>query len=199
MGMSYMLNKEGRQGSAFPKCAGIPTNAQAEYKRQEQTCMKETIVPTSIVPIFEQTRRLSQTPWTCNACQVVFSLDQCQVMGACVQPTMAGVAGGVSGIGSPYGAESGMGEGYGSGSYGAESGMGHGYERPSPMDSGMGGNGYTSGRGGNSGNAGGRGGYEMESRRPMGSSGMRGFRIGSGMGGGSGSSPSNGRQGRPSF
>ena len=218
--MSYMLNKEGRQGSAFPKCAGIPTNAQAEYKRQEQTCMKETIVPTSIVPIFEQTRRLSQTPWTCNACQVVFSLDQCQVMGACVQPTMAGVAGGVSGIGSPYGAESGMGqgygsssygaesgmgEGYGSGSYGAESGMGHGYERPSPMDSGMGGNGYTSGMGGmggmggNSGNAGGRGGYEMESGRPMGSSGMRGFRIGSGMGGGSGSSPSNGRQGRPSF
>jgi len=53
--MSYMLNKEGNNASN-PHCAGIPASDIQEYKREEQECAKETIVPTKIVPIFERLR-----------------------------------------------------------------------------------------------------------------------------------------------
>merc|ERR1719219_88589 len=48
-----MLN---RDGSSAPRCAGIPQEDSAEYKRAIQECIKEQIIPTPIVPLFERAR-----------------------------------------------------------------------------------------------------------------------------------------------
>ena len=50
---SYMLNKE---GTSPPRCAGIPQQDVPEYKRAIQECVKEEIIPTPIVPLFERAR-----------------------------------------------------------------------------------------------------------------------------------------------
>jgi hypothetical protein len=52
---SYMMNK---QVASAPRCAGIPPQDVAEYKREIQECVKEVIVPTAIVPLFERARTL---------------------------------------------------------------------------------------------------------------------------------------------
>merc|ERR1740124_1485494 len=52
---SYMLNKE---GTSAPRCAGIPQSDVPEYKREIQECVKEEIIPTPIVPLFERARTL---------------------------------------------------------------------------------------------------------------------------------------------
>jgi len=55
--MSYMLNKEGNNANSHSlRCAGIPAEDLQEYKREEQECVKERFVPTTIVPIFERLR-----------------------------------------------------------------------------------------------------------------------------------------------
>ena len=86
--MSYMLNKEGTS-SSFERCEGIPNNARAEYKRQEQACIKETIVPTSIIPIFEQNRQSSGSGILdpCFHCLNFrrLSIEQCRATGACLK------------------------------------------------------------------------------------------------------------------
>ena len=55
--MSYMLNKEpASASSSSARCGGIPTQYLQEYKREEQECIRERIVPTPIIPIFERLR-----------------------------------------------------------------------------------------------------------------------------------------------
>jgi thioredoxin 1 len=48
---SYMLNKE---SSSQPRCAGIPRQHLSEYRREIQECVKDEIIPTPLVPLFER-------------------------------------------------------------------------------------------------------------------------------------------------
>merc|ERR1719361_2968009 len=52
---SYMLN---RQGSSAPRCSGIPQEDSAEFTKELQECIKEQIIPTPIVPLFERARTM---------------------------------------------------------------------------------------------------------------------------------------------
>ena len=53
---SYMLSNAG-DGQ---RCAGIPTADLPEFRRQSQECLKETTIPTPLLPIFEHTLRSSK-------------------------------------------------------------------------------------------------------------------------------------------
>merc|ERR1719219_2329504 len=50
-----MLN---RDGSSAPRCAGIPQQDSAEFTKELQECIKEQIIPTPIVPLFERARTM---------------------------------------------------------------------------------------------------------------------------------------------
>merc|ERR1719436_1423035 len=52
---SYMLN---RDGSSAPRCSGIPQEDSAEFTKELQECIKEQIIPTPIVPLFERARTM---------------------------------------------------------------------------------------------------------------------------------------------
>ena len=56
--MSYMLNKEGRSSIPELRCSGIPSLDLPKYKKEEQLCAKETIVPTHIAAIFESSQSI---------------------------------------------------------------------------------------------------------------------------------------------
>ena len=55
---SYMLSNAG-DGQ---RCAGIPTADLPEFRRQSQECLKETTIPTPLLPIFEHSFRSSKDP-----------------------------------------------------------------------------------------------------------------------------------------
>merc|ERR1719510_2116774 len=50
---TYMLNRE---GSSAPRCSGVPQEDSAELTQELQECIKEQIIPTTIVPLFERAR-----------------------------------------------------------------------------------------------------------------------------------------------
>lgn len=59
--MSYMMNKGGKSPSAIaPACAGIPASLLPEYKREEQQCIKEIVIPTPILPLWKRIQSLNK-------------------------------------------------------------------------------------------------------------------------------------------
>merc|ERR1719412_3499181 len=59
--MSYMMNKGGKSPSAIaPACAGIPAALLPEFKREEQQCIKEIVIPTPILPLWKRIQSLNK-------------------------------------------------------------------------------------------------------------------------------------------
>merc|ERR1719355_278216 len=55
------MNKGGKSPSAIaPACAGIPASLLPEYKREEQQCIKEIVIPTPILPLWKRIQSLNK-------------------------------------------------------------------------------------------------------------------------------------------